>query len=130
MFGAPFVLIVDDDEAISEVLRTLLTEAGYCAVAASDGASGLKLAAQINISLIILDMLMPIANGLDFIREYRETAVRHTPIIATSVSNSYADRALQTGADAFIAKPFHMDVLLERIEDHIYAHPRRKINWS
>jgi two-component system chemotaxis response regulator CheY len=129
MFGGPFVLVIDDDEAMGEVLRTLLTEAGYPVLTASDGASGYNMASQYAVCLIVVDMLMPITSGLDFIRHYRATCGSRIPIIATSVCKQISAEALQLGATTFVTKPFHCEALLEHVQDYVYSHPSRKISW-
>ena len=110
------VLIVEDDADISELLSLYLTGDGYDVVIRNDGASGLEAARSEDISLALVDIMMPKMNGYEFIREIRKE--RKLPIIIVSAKNMDEDEVLglNLGADAYIKKPFNPLVVLANIK--------------
>lgn len=115
MTSEPVVLIVDDDPGIREPLRNELRAAGYDAIIAADGPSGLA-AFRVHLpDLMITDLAMPRADGFTLISQVR--AFSRTPILVISVRGADADkiRALDLGADDFVTKPFSVPELLARI---------------
>ena len=115
MTSEPVVLIVDDDPGIRDSLCGELRAAGYDAITAADGRSGLA-AFRVNLpDLMITDLAMPGADGFTLISAIR--AFSQTPIVVISVRGADADkiRALDLGADDFVTKPFSIPELLARI---------------
>ncbi|MGW3961584.1 response regulator [Amycolatopsis sp. NPDC005003] len=106
------VLVVDDETALVRALRINLTARGYSVVTAADGASALLTAATEHPDLVLLDLGLPDIDGIEVIRELRTRSA--VPIIVLSARDRSADkiRALDTGADTYVTKPFGMDELL------------------
>ena len=124
----PEVLIIDDNNDIRTYLRTVLSES-YNVSEASDGKSGLELARRIVPDIILSDIMMPIMDGLEFCQELKtDKAISHIPIILLTARNLDEQRAegYEHGADAYIAKPFSLRLLLSRIENLIES--RKKLS--
>lgn len=124
----PEVLIIDDNNDIRTYLRTVLSES-YNVSEASDGKSGLELARRIVPDIILSDIMMPIMDGLEFCQELKtDKAISHIPVILLTARNLDEQRAegYEHGADAYIAKPFSLRLLLSRIENLIES--RKKLS--
>ncbi|MBR5414667.1 MAG: response regulator [Thermoguttaceae bacterium] len=111
------ILIVDDDPEISESMRLTLEANGYRVLAARDGNAGLVLAERENPDLIVLDMMMPKRSGFLVIEALRQTESFTTRIVMITANDGsrHKDYALKLGVDAYIRKPFPMDLLLTTI---------------
>jgi DNA-binding response OmpR family regulator len=112
------ILIVDDDELNLELYETLLKEHHYSVTKARDGVEALDRFAKYQPDLVIVDLMMPRLNGLEFCARLRRTPHGRTvPILVLTGLDEPAARqkALQHGASDFLAKPFKTDALLERI---------------
>jgi two-component system KDP operon response regulator KdpE len=109
------ILVVDDDPAIRRSIVAELRGAGYETVEAVDGRDALSAAARGKPDLVISDLAMPVMDGFALITAIRKSLA--TPIIVLSVRGNEADRvrALDLGADDFVAKPFSTAELLARI---------------
>jgi CheY-like chemotaxis protein len=110
----PRILVVEDDEDIRETLKFALELEHYRVTTASNGSEALSaLKREPEADLILIDLMMPIMNGWDFARAVRDdAALRHIPIV---VVTAYADRAGNIDAQAIIAKPIDLDVLLDLV---------------
>lgn len=109
------LLIVDDEAAIRRLLSITLTANDYRVVEASTGKEALSLAASIAPDVILLDIGLPDSNGQEVLLRLREWYTR--PIIMLSVQNGEEDivKALDNGANDYLAKPFRTGELLARI---------------
>jgi two-component system KDP operon response regulator KdpE len=109
------ILVIDDEVQIRRLLAITLTANGYKISEASTGKEGLALAAAGQHVLIILDLGLPDADGLDILKKLREWFDK--PIIVLSVRNSEEDiiAALDNGANDYLIKPFRTGELLARI---------------
>jgi len=109
------ILIIDDEVQIRRLLEITLSANGYKISEASTGKEGLALAASVQPALIILDLGLPDADGLDILRKLREWYSK--PIIILSVRNAEEDivKALDHGANDYLTKPFRTGELLARI---------------
>lgn len=109
------ILVVDDEPQITRVLRRSLTSQGFDVRTAADGESALDLFGDWSPDLVVADLSMPGMDGLELCRRLR--AASEVPIIVLSVrgEENIKVRALDLGADDYVAKPFGMDELLARI---------------
>jgi two-component system cell cycle sensor histidine kinase/response regulator CckA len=121
------VLVVEDDDLVADMLRTMLTRAGYTVEVASDGATGLARIKAGGVDVVLLDMLLPEINGLDLCQRVRaqESDVYLPIIILTAQSRPEQRQAgFAAGADDFLTKPFERDELLARVQVWVRAHQR------
>ena len=111
------VLIVDDNADMRAYLRTLLLDR-YYVVEATDGQSGLRLAVESVPDIVVSDVMMPVMDGLTFCSRLKAgEATSHIPVIlltARSTEQQHIE-GLETGADAYMTKPFSADLLLANI---------------
>jgi two-component system response regulator MprA len=109
------ILIIEDDEAILQVLRRTLSYEGYRVQTALDGNSGLVLAREEPPDLVILDWMLPGIDGLEVCRRLRTGG--EAPILMLTAKDAVADRVLglDAGADDYLVKPFDFDELLARV---------------
>ena len=111
------VLIVDNDQNITHLIRTFLLRQGSCEVAsASDGISALIEVGRIKPDLLILDLRIPGVDGIDVCRRIKSDSANRTAIIAVSGNSEYGDTSLESGADAFILKPLDLERLHAEIK--------------
>lgn len=122
------ILIVDDDPQIRRVLRTMLIAQEYEVADARDGQEALEKMSQGRFDLVILDMNMPVLDGLETCRTIRATS--DTAIVMLTVRNTESDKveALDAGADDYIAKPFSAPELLARIRAALRRVPQSPDN--
>ncbi|MGG4498782.1 response regulator transcription factor [Brevibacillus reuszeri] len=112
------IFIMEDDQAIVEMVETYLTKEGYAVTVAGDGDEGLRKfeQAQGRFDLLLVDLMMPKIDGMEVIRRIR--AYSHVPILIMSAKDSDIDKALGLGfgADDYIEKPFSMIELSARLK--------------
>jgi len=110
------ILVVEDRVEVLEVVSRTLTESGYDVLTAQDGESGLATALDQSPDLLILDIGLPKANGLDVARELRERGFR-APVLMLTARVTIGDRVagLDAGADDYLVKPFDVDELVARV---------------
>lgn len=112
------VLVVEDEEALSQLLKYNLEKEGYRVSLARDGEEALVVADEEKPDLILLDWMLPKAPGIEVCRQLRaRQESRNTPIVMLTARDEEADRirGLDTGADDYISKPFSMVELLARL---------------
>lgn len=122
------VLVVDDDPDIRETVVHALTSRGMRCVTAKDGIQAEFVLATTTVDLIITDLFMPNADGIEVIRLTRNQA-RYLPILAMSGNSfdgtmDYLDVAKKLGADAVLSKPFRRQELLEMVTRLLADAPR------
>ncbi len=111
--GAAQLLVVEDDEAMRELLVEELIDAGFRAVSAGGGAAGIERAKQGDIDLIITDLRMPDLDGFDLIRDIKATDnPPHIVMITAFGSIETAIKAVKLGAYDYITKPFEIEELV------------------
>lgn len=113
----PLILIADDDRDIRDLLRILLLKENYEVLEASDGREALSLLAanRDRVSLVILDIMMPLMDGLEAASEIRK--LTDAPILFLTARSSDADKtaAYAGGGDDYVTKPFHATDLLLKL---------------
>lgn len=112
------VLIVDDDDAIRQLLTELLTEAGYVVDQARGGREGLERAAASPPDIILLDKLMADGDGTMFAETYASMTGRRAPIVAMCASRDGAQWSETIRAAAHVPKPFDIEDLLGIVARH------------
>jgi two-component system response regulator MprA len=114
--GPTKVLVVDDEPAVRAALDRALRAEGYSVTTAGDGRAALERVFEDHPDLVVLDVLMPVMDGLEASRALRASGDR-TPILVLTARDSVADRVegLDAGADDYLVKPFALDELLARI---------------
>lgn len=113
------VLVVEDDRSLAEVLSYNLKQAGYDVLAASDGQTGLLQAQTKLPDIVILDLMLPVIDGLDVCRRLRaDAATREMLIVMLTAKAEESDELIgfTLGADDYVTKPFSVKVLLERMK--------------
>lgn len=105
------ILVIDDDDAMLELLASLLTDEGYVVSTAHSGPLGLKVMSEAPPGLVLLDWMMPSMRGDEVLRHIRAGAHAAVPVVILS-ANGDAQRMLAEGANAFMPKPFDLDALL------------------
>lgn len=110
------LLIVEDEQRMSELLRKGLEEEGHMVVCAADGVEGWELCRSCDFDLIILDVMMPRLDGYELAKRLRADKVP-TPILMLTAKDSVQDivTGLDVGADDYLTKPFSFNELLARL---------------
>ena len=116
MISAKTILVVDDDEALGEMLSIVLDSAGYRSVVCKDGLRAVKIVPTLNPDLILLDVMLPGLNGIAVAKILRQKS--QIPIIMLTAKSDTRDvvAGLESGADDYIPKPFKNSELLARIK--------------
>lgn len=117
------ILVIDDEEQIRRLLRISLTSQGYEVIEATDAEEGLELAALRTPELIVLDLGLPSRDGREVLAEIRGWS--SVPVIILSVRGDENEkvRALDSGANDYVTKPFGMQEFLARIRNLLRPKP-------
>lgn len=110
------ILIVEDDKQIAELLSDFLRDRGYVVTATHDGDKALKLFDKYGARLVVLDIMLPGADGFTILSHIRKDS--NTPVIIVSAKDSKEDKlnGILGGADDYIEKPYDIDILLAKID--------------
>jgi two-component system response regulator PhoP len=121
------VLVVEDEAALRDTLKTRLTEAGFTVDVAADGEEGLFAALEYPLDVAVIDLGLPKLTGLEVIRRLR-AGRKSYPILILTARDNWQDKVegLQAGADDYVAKPFHFEEVLARLQ----ALLRRAGGWA
>jgi DNA-binding response OmpR family regulator len=117
--GAPYsmkILIIEDEANIAQLIRLYLEQANFEVLTASDGAAGLELHARERPDLVILDLMLPVMDGMEVCRRMRAWA--NTPILMLTARQGEDDRiaGLELGADDYLVKPFSPREVVSRVK--------------
>ncbi|MBI2302995.1 MAG: response regulator transcription factor [Armatimonadetes bacterium] len=109
------ILVVEDNPDIVDMLKVMLGAEGYVVLSATDGAQALATIKQETLDLVILDLMLPIMDGLEVCRRTREFS--QVPIIVLTAKTGEVDKiiGLNTGADDYVEKPFSPGELIARV---------------
>lgn len=109
------ILIADDDEGILDATQAILEFEGYQVNTTLDGSAVLRLEGDLP-DLLLLDVWMSGQDGTDICRQLKNNVdTRHLPVLMISASRDIEKYAIAAGADDFLAKPYEMDDLLEKV---------------
>lgn len=121
------ILVIEDDRSLAEVLEYNLTNAGYQVFCAHDGLDGINQARSKSPDLILLDLMIPVVDGIETCRTLRaESRTRETPIMMLTAKSEETDQLIgfSVGADDYVVKPFSVRILLERVKALLRRHSR------
>jgi len=113
------ILIIEDERALIEVLTYNLRKEGFEVLTASDGQDGLRRAQTALPDLVVLDLMLPVIEGLEVCRQLRNGArTKEIPILMLTARSEEVDEIVgfQMGADDYVTKPFKMKPLIQRIK--------------
>lgn len=113
------ILVIEDDRSLREVLSYNLQQAGYDVLTATDGQDGLLQAQLKSPDIVLLDLMLPVVDGLDVCRRLRaDASTREMLIVMLTAKAEESDELIgfSLGADDYVTKPFSVKVLLERIK--------------
>jgi DNA-binding response OmpR family regulator len=113
------ILVIEDDRSLREVLTYNLQQAGYDVLTATDGQDGLLQAQLKSPDIVLLDLMLPVVDGLDVCRRLRaDASTREMLIVMLTAKAEESDELIgfSLGADDYVTKPFSVKVLLERIK--------------
>ena len=116
--GSVRVLVVDDDRSVRQMITEALGAEGYIVEPATDGDEAITSAQRERPHLILLDVNMPRMDGWQVLEELRATAGPQTSVVVMTAGFDAQDRALASGAQGYLAKPFDLDDLLSTVEAH------------
>ncbi|WP_298820872.1 response regulator transcription factor [Chloroflexus sp.] len=114
----PTILVVDDDPGIIRLVCSYLEQAGFRVLSANDGNTARRMIRQEHPDLVILDLMLPDADGFDIARSLRaDDATAHLPIVMLTARVDDTDRivGLELGADDYITKPFNPREVVARV---------------
>jgi len=114
------ILIVEDEKDLAAIIKQGLEEEGYVVDVAHDGEEGLYMAESYPIDVMVLDVMLPLMDGLKVLSNLRKKGVQ-TPVILLTARDALLDKikGLDTGADDYLTKPFVFEELLARIRSLI-----------
>ena len=122
----PYILIVDDDQAILSVVMLLLETEGYTSLGFSDSQKVLPFLRELHMteqrlpSVVLLDLMMPVVSGYDiaaFMKENEWTA--HVPVVIMTADHRVTGIQAVPGASDWVSKPFRVEVLLNKLGSYL-----------
>ena len=110
------ILLVDDDKNIRDMVKLYLNKEGYNVIEARNGQHGVEEFQKNNINLVLMDIMMPVMDGMQAVKEIRKTS--NVPVIMLTARGETFDKvlALEIGADDYIIKPFDPKELMARVK--------------
>jgi Response regulators consisting of a CheY-like receiver domain and a winged-helix DNA-binding domain len=124
------ILVVDDEQPIADILKFNLEKEGYQVICAFDGAEAVEKAFSEQPDLILLDLMLPVKDGMDVCKEIRARLM--TPIIMLTAKDGEIDKVLglEIGADDYVTKPFSMREILARVKAHLRRQQKTAVNGN
>lgn len=119
MKAASKILVIDDEEEITDIVETYFESLGYDVVAANTGQAGLKMAAEFKPNLVLLDIMMPDTSGYEVCSELKQMdSMRGVPVVFLTGRDTREDsgRSFQSGGDMFVKKPFSCERLADIVK--------------
>lgn len=121
------VLVIEDNEQNLYLVRFILERSDYEVVAATDGKSGIEMAASLKPDLILLDIQLPVMDGYAVARSLRQNPdLAQTPIVAVTSYAMAGDRekVMDVGCNGYIEKPIDPDTFVAKVEHHLPSGPK------
>lgn len=119
--GKQKIIIIEDDEILSKVLCTELTDAGFEALPAFDGESGLQLVRSVKPNLVLLDLILPKKHGLEVLEEIKKNlGTRDIPVIILTLlgEDETIKKGLRLGAEDYLVKSSHaLGEIVEKVKN-------------
>jgi DNA-binding response OmpR family regulator len=114
--GERRVLVVEDDRDLADMMSWVLTAAGFKVTTASNGAAGLEALSALPPCVVILDLMMPDVDGMEFrVRQQQHPTGREAPVLVVSGRHDAARLAAGMGVAGFLPKPFSPDDLVQAV---------------
>jgi CheY-like chemotaxis protein len=111
------ILLIDDENSYRLVLKNVLEENGYIVQEASNGAIGLEILRTSKVDLAIVDLEMPVMDGIEFTRWVKELDPKFPIVIITAHERNFSPtEIISTDVEAFLHKPFELEELLKTVE--------------
>lgn len=110
------ILVVEDEHRIANSIKKGFEQEGYAVDVAYDGEAGYDLAATEDYDIMVLDLMLPLMDGIEMTKELRKNKI-HTPILVLTAKGQIQDKVkgLDSGADDYLVKPFSFEELLARV---------------
>ncbi len=121
------LLIIEDDHSLASVVEYNFSNSGYDVFCARDGQDGINQARSIMPDIILLDLMIPVIDGIEVCRQLRaESTTQETPIIMVTAKSEEVDQLIgfSVGADDYVIKPFSVRVLMEKVKTLLRRHAR------
>ena len=121
------LLIIEDDHSLASVVEYNFSNSGYDVFCARDGQDGINQARSIMPDIILLDLMIPVIDGIEVCRQLRaESTTQETPIIMVTAKSEEVDQLIgfSVGADDYVIKPFSVRVLMEKVKTLLRRHTR------
>lgn len=121
------LLIIEDDRSLANVVEYNFANSGYEVFCARDGQDGINQARNRMPDVILLDLMIPVIDGIEVCRQLRaESTTRETPIIMVTAKSEEVDQLIgfSVGADDYVIKPFSVRVLMEKVKTLLRRHAR------
>jgi CheY-like chemotaxis protein len=113
------VLVVDDDPDILQTLALCLSTEGYHVLMAANGQEALEVLAREKPACVLLDLMMPVMDGWQFVSELEARGARRMPILVLSADRAVQQHSIKLRAEGYLAKPFDLEDLLGKVSQLI-----------
>ena len=111
------VLVIEDDKEMADFVERVLSEAGHSVNTVHDGENGLAMARNLDADLLIVDRMLPLKNGIDLVKEFRESGGSSPTLFLSALGEvDHRVEGLKAGGDDYLTKPFAPSELVARVE--------------